>query len=67
MYGISDKNVKKIIHFLLTQYNKYKGLCEPKLIKHTDTLQVYFRPATVCGYSPRQRLDLSVNILQICN
>ena len=39
-------------------------MCEPLLFKHTDkSFDVVFRPATVCGYSPRQRLDLSVNIL----
>ena len=49
----------------LTLYNKYKGMCEPLLFKHTDNdfVGVVFRPATVCGYGSRQRLDLSVNIL----
>ncbi len=49
----------------LTLYNKYKGMCEPLLWKHTsdDFIGVIIRPATVCGYAPRQRLDLSVNIL----
>lgn len=49
----------------LTLYNKYKGLCEPLLFKHIskDFTGVVIRPATVCGYSPRMRLDLSVNIL----
>ena len=49
----------------LTLYNKFKGLCEPLLFKHIDEnfTGVVFRPATVCGYSPRQRLDVSVNIL----
>ncbi len=60
------KNVKEDHPLLpLTLYNKYKGLCEPILFKHTDQNfeGVIFRPATVCGYAPRMRLDLSVNIL----
>ena len=67
VYGISkEKNVKEDHPLVpLTLYNKYKGLCEPLLLKHTDANfeGVIFRPATVCGYAPRQRLDLSVNIL----
>ena len=49
----------------MTDYNKYKGLSEPLLLKHQspDFTTVIIRPATVCGYSPRMRLDLSVNIL----
>lgn len=40
-------------------------MCEPLLKKYTDDsfTGVIFRPATLCGYAPRQRLDLSVNIL----
>lgn len=67
VYGISDLPNVTEDHPLvpLTLYNKYKGLCEPLLLKHTtkDFVGVVFRPATVCGYAPRQRLDLSVNIL----
>lgn len=67
VYGVSDKPEVTEDHPLvpLTLYNKYKGLCEPLLTKHTDDsfVGVTFRPATVCGYAPRQRLDLSVNIL----
>jgi nucleoside-diphosphate-sugar epimerase len=67
VYGVSDAPEVTEDHPLvpLTLYNKYKGMCEPLLLKHTDErfVGVIFRPATVCGYSPRQRLDLSVNIL----
>ena len=67
VYGVSNKKDVKEDHPLvpLTLYNKYKGMCEPLLFKHTnDSFEgVIFRPATVCGYAPRLRLDLSVNIL----
>jgi nucleoside-diphosphate-sugar epimerase len=67
VYGVSDKPDVTEDHPLvpLTLYNKYKGMCEPLLNKHIDGnfTGVTFRPATVCGYAPRQRLDLSVNIL----
>ncbi len=67
VYGVSDQPDVTEDHPLvpLTLYNKYKGMCEPLLKKHVDDkfVGVTFRPATVCGYAPRQRLDLSVNIL----
>jgi nucleoside-diphosphate-sugar epimerase len=67
VYGVSDQPNVTEEHPLvpLTLYNKYKGMCEPLLLKHTapNFVGVIFRPATVCGYAPRQRLDLSVNIL----
>ena len=67
VYGVSDRPNVTEEHPLvpLTLYNKYKGMCEPLLRKHTDDkfTGVTFRPATVCGYGPRQRLDVSVNIL----
>lgn len=49
----------------LTPYNDYKGRCEPLLLKHAsdDFICTVIRPATFCGYSPRMRLDLSVNVL----
>ena len=49
----------------LTDYSKFKVMCEQELEEerapgfHTTII----RPATVCGYSPRQRLDVIVNIL----
>ena len=67
VYGYSESPRVTEEHPLvpLTLYNKFKGLCEPLLLKHQskDFVCVTIRPATVCGYSPRQRLDLSVNIL----
>lgn len=67
VYGISDEPDVKEDHPLvpLSLYNKYKGMCEPLLFKHTDDnfVGVVYRPATVCGYGSRQRLDVSVNIL----
>jgi nucleoside-diphosphate-sugar epimerase len=67
VYGVSDQPNVTEDHPLvpLTLYNKYKGMCEPLLQKHADDnfTGVIFRPATLCGYAPRQRLDLSVNIL----
>jgi len=67
VYGVSDQPDVTEDHPLvpLTLYNKYKGMCEPLLQKHADDnfIGVIFRPATLCGYAPRQRLDLSVNIL----
>ena len=67
VYGVSDQPNVTEEHPLvpLTLYNKYKGLCEPTLFKHQspEFVCVTIRPATVCGYSPRTRMDLSVNIL----
>ena len=67
VYGVSEQPDVTEEHPLLpvSLYNKYKGMCEPLLFKHTDAnfVGVVFRPATVCGYGPRQRLDVSVNIL----
>jgi nucleoside-diphosphate-sugar epimerase len=49
----------------LTDYSKYKALGEEALLAAaTDDFAVtIIRPSTVCGYSPRLRLDLTVNIL----
>jgi nucleoside-diphosphate-sugar epimerase len=67
VYGVSDSPDVTEDHPLvpLTLYNKYKGMCEPLLFKHQspEFVCVVIRPATLCGYAPRQRLDLSVNIL----
>ena len=67
VYGVSKERDVKEDHpfFPITSYNKFKGMCESLLLKHTSKNfeGVIFRPATVCGFSPRQRFDLSVNIL----
>jgi len=67
VYGVSEQpNVTEDHPLLpLTLYNKFKGMCEPILWQHKsdDFICVVMRPATICGYSPRTRLDLSVNIL----
>jgi nucleoside-diphosphate-sugar epimerase len=49
----------------LTDYSKYKAMCEDVLREERvpGFATVVIRPATVCGYSPRQRLDVIVNIL----
>lgn len=67
VYGIKEEeNVTEDLPLLpLTDYSKYKAMCEEVLEEEREpgftTLTV--RPATVCGYGPRLRLDLSVNIL----
>lgn len=67
VYGVKEeKNVtEELVLEPLTDYSKYKALCEYELsqvnIPGFTTLIV--RPATVCGYSPRMRLDLTVNLL----
>lgn len=49
----------------LTDYSKFKAMCEAVLAEEVadDFTVCTVRPATVCGYSPRQRLDVIVNIL----
>ena len=49
----------------LTDYSKYKAKCEDVLLAASadDFVVTIVRPSTVCGYSPRLRLDLTVNIL----
>jgi nucleoside-diphosphate-sugar epimerase len=67
VYGVKEeKNVtEKLSLNPLTDYSKYKALCEPILLENASDnfVATVVRPATLCGYAPRQRLDLSVNIL----
>ena len=67
VYGIKDEpNVhEEMILEPLTDYSQFKADCEKILAEYQsdDFTTVTIRPATVCGYSPRQRLDVVVNIL----
>ncbi|TAK76569.1 MAG: NAD-dependent epimerase/dehydratase family protein [Gammaproteobacteria bacterium] len=67
VYGIKEEqNVTEDLELNpLTDYSKYKAECEKVLAEEAvDGFEtVTIRPATVCGYAPRQRLDLTVNIL----
>lgn len=49
----------------LTDYSRYKAMCEEVLLAERSPrfVPLVLRPATVCGWSPRLRLDLTVNIL----
>jgi nucleoside-diphosphate-sugar epimerase len=67
VYGIKDEDdvTEELPLRPLTDYSKYKALCEEVLARERGPglTTLIIRPATVCGYSPRLRLDLSVNIL----
>jgi nucleoside-diphosphate-sugar epimerase len=67
VYGVSDSPQVTEDHPLVpvSLYNRYKAACEPLLFAEQSPAftTVAVRPATICGYSPRQRLDLTVNIL----
>jgi nucleoside-diphosphate-sugar epimerase len=67
VYGVKeDPNVTEELPLEpLTDYSKYKAMCEDELRMRQSSgfTTLILRPATVCGYSPRLRLDLSVNIL----
>ena len=67
VYGIKEiKNVHENINLEpITDYSKFKAQCEKILMdfKNENFICTVIRPATVCGYSKRQRLDVIVNIL----
>lgn len=67
VYGVREEpNVSEDLELApLTDYSKYKALCEEIVLKERAAgfSVLVLRPATVCGYSPRLRLDLTVNIL----
>jgi nucleoside-diphosphate-sugar epimerase len=67
VYGVKeeDKVTEELSLEPLTDYSKFKAMCEDVLEEEREKgfVAVTIRPATVCGYAPRLRLDLSVNIL----
>lgn len=66
VYGVKDEDrVTEDLELVpISVYNKTKMIAERVLLSYQDKLDLYIvRPATVCGLSPRMRLDLSVNLL----
>jgi nucleoside-diphosphate-sugar epimerase len=66
VYGVKDElEVTEDLPLVpISDYNKTKMVSERVLLSYGDKIRVNIvRPATVCGYSPRMRLDLSVSLL----
>lgn len=66
VYGVKDEEqVTEDLELVpISEYNKTKMCAERIMLSYVDDMSVQIvRPATVCGYSPRQRLDVSVNML----
>ena len=66
VYGVKDEpQVTEELELKpISEYNKTKMVAERVLLSYADRMAVQIiRPATVCGYSPRMRLDVSVNML----
>ncbi|MDD4952510.1 MAG: NAD-dependent epimerase/dehydratase family protein [Desulfovibrionaceae bacterium] len=67
VYGIKDEPevTEDLSLDPLTDYSKYKAMCEQVLLNEAASgfVPLVIRPSTVCGYAPRLRLDVVVNIL----
>lgn len=66
VYGVKeeDRVTEDLSLVPISVYNKTKMVAERVLLSYEDRMAVHcIRPATVCGYSPRMRLDVSVNML----
>jgi len=66
VYGVKDDpQVTEDLELVpISAYNKTKMVAERVLLSYLSEMQIHcIRPATVCGYSPRMRLDVSVNML----
>lgn len=67
VYGVNDlPNITEEVELKpITDYSKYKAMCEEVVLRNNspEFVTCVVRPATLCGYAPRQRLDIIVNIL----
>ena len=66
VYGIKEEErvTEELPLVPISVYNKTKMVAERVFLSYKDKMQVHcIRPATVCGVSPRMRLDVSVNML----
>ena len=66
VYGVKEESqvTEDLSLVPISDYNKTKMISERVLLSYKDSIVVQcIRPATVCGYSPRMRLDVSVNML----
>jgi nucleoside-diphosphate-sugar epimerase len=66
VYGLKaePRVTEELDLFPLSEYNKTKMVAERVAMSYADAMTTTIvRPATVCGYSPRMRLDLTVNLL----
>lgn len=66
VYGVKEEPqvTEKLTTDPISEYNKTKMVSDRVILSYSQDMAVQcIRPATVCGYSPRMRLDLSVNLL----
>jgi len=66
VYGVKDEDsvTEELTLEPLSEYNKTKMVSERVLMSYSEDMTVQIvRPATVCGLSPRMRLDVAVNML----
>lgn len=66
VYGVKteDKVTEDLSLEPMTDYARFKAECEPLLFENAGTMcATAIRPGAVCGYAPRLRLDLVVNML----
>lgn len=66
VYGVSEAPdvTENIWLEPISEYNKTKMCAERILLSYADDMAIQIiRPATVCGFSPRMRLDVAVNLL----